>query len=156
MRGLVYHCTNPVVGWQNAHQRNPRGYAYETESQFVHVYGAGEGLWVISPGLTISTGKTGTLDDWVRQAFGAQEIESSIFEVGQSIEAVWRPGIFFDVDMLAGLGHSPAELRSAEQRLLLIIQRLDEIFLYIEPTEELLSAFGHKNSRVADLGLHRS
>jgi hypothetical protein len=144
MKALVYRCTNPVVGWSNAHERNPRGYAYETENQFVHVYGAQEGLWVISPGLTISIGKVGTLEDWVRQAFGAQDIEQSTFEVGQSVEAIWRPGLYFDVDMFTGLAQSPADLRVAEQRLLLIIQRLDDILLYVEPTEELLNAFGHK------------
>jgi hypothetical protein len=60
------------------------------------------------------------------------------------VEAIWRPGIYFDVDMFTGLAQSPADLRVAEQRLLLIIQRLDDILLYVEPTEELLNAFGHK------------
>lgn len=144
MKALVYRCTHPVVGWNNAHQRNPRGYAYETESQFVHVYGAAEGLWVISPGLTISVGKVGTLEGWVQQAFGAQEIERSNYDVGQSVEAVWRPGIYFDVDMFSGLAQSPKELRVAEQRLLLTIQRLEEILLYVEPTDDSLKSFGHK------------
>lgn len=144
MKALVYRCTNPVVGWRNAHERNPRGYAYETDSQFVHVYGAQEGLWVISPGLTISIGKIGNLEGWVRQAFGAEDVEQSDSELGQSVEAIWRPGIFFDVDMFAGLAQSPADLRVAEQRLLLIIQRLDEILLYVEPTEESKAVFSHK------------
>jgi hypothetical protein len=146
MKALVYRCTRPVVGWRNAHERNPRGYAYQNETQFVHVYGAQEGLWPISPGLTISIGKegTGALEDWVRQAFGALDIETSNFDVGLSIEAVWRPGIFFDADMFAGLAQTSIDLRVAEQRLLLILERLDEIFLFVEPTKESLDAFGHK------------
>ncbi|WP_439366044.1 hypothetical protein ACNJYD_08980 [Bradyrhizobium sp. DASA03005] len=131
-------------GWGRVHVQEPRGYAYAVGNHYVHIYGRGDGLWGISPGLTVSMGKQFALVDWVKQQFGAEDIEMSLFDVGESIEGVWRPGIFFDSDMFAGLGQNENDLRSAEQRLLLLIQRLDEVLLYIEPSTQSLEAFGQK------------
>jgi hypothetical protein len=145
MKGLVYRTSQgKFENWGTVYVQQPRGYAYETDTHFVHLYGVGDRLWLISPGLTVSSGKQGTLRDWVTEQFGAKEIESSILDAGKSTEGVWRPGIFYDSNMLEGLGQSQADLRSAEQRLLLLIERLDDIFLYIEPTAQSLNAFGQK------------
>jgi hypothetical protein len=145
MKALTYKNKRaPVQGWGRFHETQPRGYAYETDTQFVHVYGAGDGLWVISPGLTISVAKTGALSDWVKEAFGAEDIQTTKLEVGHAVEGIWRPGIFFDTNVLEGLAQKPADLRLAEQRLLLLVQQLDEILLFIEPTPQSLNTFGHK------------
>jgi hypothetical protein len=145
MKALIYRTTvGQFQGWGAVHLTQPRGYAYETDTHFVHVYGSGDGLWAISPGLTVSEGKQGNLTDWIANQFGAEDIESSSCDVGETVEGVWRPGIFFDTNMLAGLGQNQVELRSAEQRLLLLIQRLDEVLLYIEPSPQSLETFGQK------------
>jgi hypothetical protein len=145
MKALTYKISRaPVAGWASFHEKQPRGYAYETATQFVHVYGTDNSLWVISPGLTISVAKSGTLSDWVQQAFGATDIQPTTLDVGQAVEGVWRPGIFYDTNMLQGLAQTQADLRLAEQRLLLLVERLDEILLFVEPTAQSLTTFGHK------------
>lgn len=145
MKALVYRTTSgQFQGWGPVHLQQPRGYAYATPTHFVHVYGIADGLWTISPGLTVSMGKQGSLEDWVKQQFGAEDIESSLLDVGESIEGVWRPGIYFDKDMIAGLAQNQTDLRSAEQRLLLLIERLDELLLFIEPTPQSLGTFSQK------------
>ena len=144
MKALVYRTTkSPVPGWASAHEKQPRGFAYETATHFVHIYGAGDGLWTISNGLTVTNKKDGSLSDWVTQ-FGAENVEQSNLDVGATIEGVWRPGLYYDLDVLQGLGETNLDLRLAEQALLLLIQRLDELLLFVEPTTQSLSAYSHK------------
>jgi hypothetical protein len=144
VKALIYRTTkSPVQGWASVHEKQPRGYAYETATHFVHVYGAGDGLWTISNGLTVTNKKDGPLSDWVTQ-FGAENVEQSNLDVGATIEGVWRPGLYYDLDILQGLGETNLDLRLAEQALLLLIQRLDELLLFVEPTTQSLSAHSHK------------
>lgn len=144
MHALLYHCTSSLVGWPEQHVRTPRGYAYDTGTHFVHIYGSAEGLWPISTGLTISMRKEGELEGWVERNFGAQDVQTSMYEVGCAVQGKWRPGIFFDTDMFSGLEQTPYELRLAEQRLLMLLEKLDDILLYMEPTDQSLPAYGHK------------
>jgi len=144
VKALVYRTTkSPVPGWSAVHERQPRGYAYETDTHFVHVYGSADALWNISNGLTVTTKKDGPLADWVAQ-FGAADVQQSDLEVGVTVEGVWRPGLYYDVDVLQGLGETNSDLRLAEQALLLLIQRLDELLLFVEPTPQSLSTHSHK------------
>ena len=57
----------------------------------------------------------------------AENVEQSNLDVGATIEGVWRPGLYYDLDVLQGLGETNLDLRLAEQALLLLIQRLDEL-----------------------------
>jgi hypothetical protein len=92
MKGRNTKTTLP--GWvTTVHQNQPRGMAYETTTHFVHFYGTDTGLWVISPGLTVTQIKQGTLTDWVVNTFGAQDVLQSANAVGHSVAGVWRPGI---------------------------------------------------------------
>ena len=143
MKALVYRNTKSIV-WGSVHKKQPRGYAYETDQHFVHIYGSGDQLWTISNGLTITNKKEGALSDWVKQNFGAEDIELSDLDVGSTIEGVWRPGLYYDNEMLQGLAETNVDLRLAEQALLLLIQRLDELLLYVEPTAQSLTAHSHK------------
>jgi hypothetical protein len=146
MKALAYKTNRSAVrGWEQLHKQQPLGYAYETETQFVHVYGINSGLWVISPGLTVSVKKHDTLLDWVTREFGAADIQRTILDVGQSVSGVWRPGIYYDDNMLTGLEQTNSDLRLAEQRLLLLMQRLDELLLFVEPTSTSLAVFSHKS-----------
>lgn len=145
MKALVYRNTrSPVRGWESVHESQARGYAYETNDHFVHIYGAADRLWTISNGLTVSVKKDGELIDWVQNEFGAQNVEESDIEVGTTIEGVWRPGLYYDEEMLQGLAETNVDLRLAEQSLLLLIERLDELLLFIEPTAQTITTYGHK------------
>jgi hypothetical protein len=53
-------------------------------------------------------------------------------------------GLFFENELLQGLDNTEIERRLAEQALRMLVQRLDELFNYIEPTQNGLSTFGHK------------
>jgi hypothetical protein len=146
MRALVYHNTKSTIpGWVTTiHEDEPRGIAYETPSHFVHIYGRTGPLWTISIGLTVTQTKSGTLNDWVVRTFGADDIAICNLDVGQTIEGVWRPGLFFDDEIQQALAFTNEQLRLAEQSLFLLIQRLDELLLFVEPTPATLATHSHK------------
>lgn len=65
-------------------------------------------------------------------------------EVGRVVAGVWRPGLYYQNQTLQALGGSEVSLRSAEQALRLLVERLDEMLLYIEPSAHGLAAYSHK------------
>lgn len=146
MTAITYLNTKTTLpGWvDTVHVGNPRGYAYETDTHFVHFYGRDKGLYVISTGLTAIQKKSGTLNDWVVQTFGAQNIIPMSLPVGNSIEGVWRPSLYYNSDTFQALNVTKTEIRLAEQALRLLIDRLDELFLYIEPDTNGLQTYSHK------------
>ncbi len=144
IKAFVFRPTKSVV-WDDVHVSHPRCMAYETHTHFVNVYGQADGLWTVSNGLTIAEVKQGTLRHWIETNFGGVDIEETKHPVGETVTGVWRPGLFYDAEMLGALGATQSELRSAEQVLLLLVQRLDELLLFIEPTKSTLQTFGHKS-----------
>lgn len=146
MDAIVYlNSKTTLPGWvPTVHVQEPRGFAYETATHFVHLYGSGSGLWILSTGLVATEKKTGLLCDWATRVFGAREIRPSIHPVGHTIRGVWRPGLYFFEETAQGLGISELEQRSAEQALRLLIERLDELLLYIEPDSNGLMTYSHK------------
>jgi len=141
MQALVYRVTKHTIpGWIPFHEKEPRGIAYETDTHFVHVFGKDRGLWVISTGLTATQPKSGSLRDWIDRTFGAVEVAETSCEVGHTVHGVWRPGLFYSEEVLQGLSAMPSDLRLAEQALLLLIQRLDELLHFIEPSPVTLQA----------------
>lgn len=146
MTGITYkNTTTTIPNWVNTlHIEHPRGYAYETETHFVHFYGRDKGFYVISTGLTVIEKKEGTLIDWVNRVFGAEEIENLIMEVGHSTKGVWRPSLYYYDDTYQALGITENEMRLSEYSLRLLIQKLDEIFLFIEPDAQSLNTYSHK------------
>ena len=145
MQAFVYRVTKHTIpGWAPFHEQEPRGFAYETDSHFVHFFGKEGGWWVISPGLTVAQAKSGTLRDWIVATFGASEIEKGQVSVGHTIQGVWRPGIYNYDEIIQGLSTSTPELRLAEQATLLLVERLDELLYFIEPTPETLKTHSHK------------
>ena len=146
MRGLTYRNTKTTLpGWVNTvHIEQSRGYAYETSTHFVHFYGRNTGLYTISIGLTALEKKTGTLEDWVIKTFGAEDIVELQNEVGHSIQGVWRPSLYYYADTYQALGVNETEMRLSENSLRLLVQKLDELFLYIEPSASSLKTYSHK------------
>jgi hypothetical protein len=115
------------------HERESRGIAYETATHFVHFYGREGGLWVVSTGLTATQAKQGTLADWAKTTFGAQDITLSTREPGRTVAGVWRPGISNYDDIRQGLSTTDSQRHAALQTVRLLLERLDELFIYIEP-----------------------
>lgn len=147
MSGIFYKNTQTTLpNWTELlHISQPIGYAYETATHFVHFYGKDYGLNVISVGLTVIEKKNGTLIDWVERVFGAQDIRPLSLPIGNTIEGIWRPSLYYSDDIENALNIDPYEKLSAQQALRVLIEKLDDILLYIEPSQSGLASYGHKN-----------
>ncbi len=99
----------------------------------------------MSVGITATSPTFGTnLNNWVQTVFGASSIEPMDLLPGQAIQGVWRPCLFFETQLHQALGTDEYMRRNAEQSLRVLIEKLDEILLYIEPTQTGLLSYGHK------------
>lgn len=124
------------------------GYAYESDSHFVYFFGNSEGFFGINGNMTATEGKTGTLQEWVTRIFGATDITEMVFDVGKSVEGVWQPCLYFPDILDSALSINYTEMRSSEQSLRLLVDQLDDIFLYIEPQGDCLNAYSHKTRQL--------
>ena len=113
MTALTYENTfTNLPGWVNTVHREQRfGYAYETDSHFVHLYGK-EPLYIISVGLTVLEGKSGSLSDWILRRFGANDVRPMRLEVGHTVRGMWRPSLFFHDDTITAVGIDPSTVRA--------------------------------------------
>lgn len=144
MKGITYRNTRSTsYASDDMHITFPLGYAYETDSHFIHMYGSEKGHYIIQIGLTLLEAKNGTLHDWVVRNFGAIEITEMNNKVGYCVEGVWRPSLEY-ADIFQVLNASENEMRLSENSLRLLVQKLDEIFLYIEPSDSSLQTYSHK------------
>lgn len=147
MKGIYYNNSiTTLPNWvESLHESQSLGYAYETETHFVHLFGKNYGLNVISVGLTVIEQKKGTLIDWVTRVFGAQNIHPLNLPIGDTIDGIWRPSLYYSDDIQSAINIDPFEKRSAEQALRVLIEKLDDILLYVEPSQSGLSSYGHKS-----------
>jgi hypothetical protein len=147
MTAIAYENTHTKIpGWVNSvHVEQQRGYAYESNGRFFHIYGRAQGLWVLSVGLTASEpiGQE-TLVSWTQKVFGATSPVQMLCAPGEVISGVWRPGLYFRSEIYQALTISEYTQRTAEQTLRILIEKLDEVLLYIEPSQTGLSTYSHK------------
>lgn len=147
IKSICYKNTKTnLPGWVNTvHIEQKYGYAYETPTHYVHFYGK-EPFYIISVGLTVTERKSSfpTLEEWVKHHFGASEIIEMNHEVGHTIESIWRPSLFFWEDTCSALKIDNTEQISQEQSIRLLVQQLDNLLLYIEPSVEGLDCYSHK------------
>jgi hypothetical protein len=147
VRAITYEATNPdPPGWEpGAFPRDQRlGLAYAVDDFFVHFYGQGADLWVVSSGLTFTEPAAGPLEDWVTKVFGANDIQHLDVDAGHVVDGVWRPGLFWVDQIWQALGTDQREQRAAEQSLHLLVSALNDLSLYIEPEGAGLNAYGPK------------
>lgn len=81
---------------------------------------------------------------WVKDKFGAVEIEENDLEVGEVVSGVWRPGLFFEREIFQALKTNEYQQRQSEKALRILVEKLDRVLTYIEPSKTGLAAFGHK------------
>jgi hypothetical protein len=147
MAAITYNNTStnlPNWGETDTHIKLPQGYAYETPNHFVHIYGTSSGLNLVSPGLMVTERKNGTLSDWVIRNFGAQNIQPMTNSIGHSVDAVWRPGIVQYSEILQSLDFTAMQMHGSENALRPLVEKLDEILVFIEPDANNLNCYGHK------------
>jgi hypothetical protein len=65
-------------------------------------------------------------------------------DVGKVISGIWRPALYYQDQTLQATEQNEFSLRSNEQALRLLIERLDELLLYTEPSTNGLNSYGHK------------
>jgi hypothetical protein len=146
MRAITYENTRTTLpGWAgNLHESQGRGVAYETDAHFVHFYCRNNGWYTLSPGLTVTEKKRGSLQDWVIATFGATNIQSIHNDVGTSVRGVWRPGLTLQSDLDQGLGNSTAQRHNDLVALRLLLSSLEQVFEFVEPVGAGLGSYGHK------------
>ena len=147
MKAICYKNTKTnLPGWvDNVHLEQKYGYAYETPTHYVHFYGK-ESFYIISVGLTVTEGKAKykSLEDWVKYRFGADEIQVMTRDVGHVLEGIWRPSLYYWYDTCNALRINESEQVAQEQSIRLLVQKLDELLMYIEPSIEGLECYSYK------------
>ena len=128
------------------HLEQQQGYAYERNGRYFHIFGTADRLWTLSTGLTATElVASEALDAWTRRVFGSAYSAPMFHEPGEVIEGVWRPGLYFKKEIHQALDTNDYRQRTAEQALRILVEKLDEILLYIEPTNIGLQSYGHKS-----------
>ncbi len=151
MKAICYNNTlTNLPNFDPIHLRQNLGFAYEDDKHFIHLYGYNNDFKGIAIGLTVIEAKNTentkgkTLNDWVIEHFGASDIKDSMVEIGHSVRGVWRPGLYYDQDVIQAIGTTKNERYLSEQGIRVLIQKLDEIFLFIEPNEITKKTYSHK------------
>lgn len=146
---MVYKNTKTTLhGWvKDVHEKQPRGIAYLQDNYFIHIYGCDKYFWNLSPGLTVTQKKDELVSvcPWAENTFGAIDIKVSKNMVGKAISSVWRPGLSFDEkNIFQALSINEYEKHSSAQTLRVLLKKLGQLFLYIEPTNNGLKTYSHK------------
>lgn len=88
------------------HENQPRGYAYISDNYFIHIYGGSSPCWPLFVELTASEGYNSKINlrDWITKNFGAQKINHSKNKPGECVAGIWRPGLYYDREVLCPFG----------------------------------------------------
>lgn len=150
MKAICYENTKTTLpNWSpndHLHKKLKFGYAYEINNFFVHFYGSSIGIQTISPGLTvIEKNKDGiSVEEWAEKIFGAQNIKKMKSKVGEVKKGIWEPGLYYANEIYNSLDISEKECLEERQALYMIIKKLDDILLYIEPSGKSLKVYSHE------------
>lgn len=132
-----------MPGWiSSAFADFPIGFAYQDDGLNLHLFGSGPPFWTLHPGIAFWDDVTGTLEDWAVTTFVASNPVPVAHSAGTATRGVWRPGLGDEAARRQVLGYQLAERRGAEQSVLLLVDRLRDIFLTLEPTGPGLRAYG--------------
>lgn len=150
MRALKFKNTKTDPRWSSLafHETWPNGFGYETDRHYLYMCGGAADFFQLTTGTaTLAQGKADgvVLRQWLEEQFGAEQFAEMQRDVGTVVAGAWRPGLYYQDETLKALGGSEAELRSAEQALRLLVERLDELLLYVEPSANGLASYSHKS-----------
>ena len=146
MDAIFYDVTHTKVPGlsPNIHVGLERGFAYETATHFVHFYARRKGWGGPEPNLCVVGPSSGKLTDWLTQYFGAINFNTCDIPVGVSYDGIWRPGLYYSSDIYQALNTTEPKRKLTEQALRVLLEKLDDIFLYIEPDSTSFGAYSHK------------
>ncbi len=83
-----------------------------------------------------------SIDDVLKNYLEYELIKRENIEIGVKYKHIWKP--LMNVKIQDELNFSTIDLCRAKRDLAILIQKLQEILLYIEPSEEGLKAYSHK------------
>ena len=114
----------------------PYAFAYEYESYY---YAFSPDIGALKP--FFQPKKNETLEEWIKKIFFATDIRPALYPPGQFFLRMWRPP-----------GYVPREQLSPNIKVLmqssiaveLLIQRMQDLFITVEPERRNLSVFGHR------------
>ena len=118
--------------------------AYENSENSVNISYLNYELFNLqwAPGAVVYESKTGNINEYVKK-FGPYDVQQSTNDVGKIVQNVWRPGL--NLDYRKALEIDSGDESRAKKELKLLISKLEEIFLYIEPdTRSIDLCYGHK------------
>ncbi len=148
MKAICYTNTKTTLpDWiEPLHKSQPFGFAYENNNFFIHFYGTDKGIQTISPGLTVveKNKNNQTLENWAINTFGATNIKTMHMDVGTAKKQIWRPGLLYYYELKSALDYNEFDKKNAEQSLIILLQKLNEILLFIEPSTKSKKTYSHK------------
>lgn len=77
--------------------------------------------------------------------FGAVNIVETNHSAGQAISGVWRPGLIDEVEIHAVLNSSVHARHAGLVSLRILLEKLEKLFLFIEPDAHGLLTYSHKS-----------
>ena len=80
--------------------------------------------------------------DVLTKGFGYTIIDKKEMEIGVKFKNIWKP--FIQENVTNELNFDILTLCRAKRNLSILVQKLQEIFLYVEPAAECLQAYSHK------------
>src|SRR5574344_3009199 len=112
---------------------------FDNSTERVTIYHANNGIYqqYFQQGQVIYEPKTGDLSG----AVSSQALKSHN-DVGTIISHVWRPGLCLDIP--EALEVKEGEKARAKRELKILIEKLHEVLMYVEPDKNCLQSYGHK------------
>lgn len=118
--------------------------SFENQNEFVTMYSRASDFYapILFQGQVQYLQKSASIDVSIQSLHPNSTAVESILDVGVIKEKVWRPGLSEDVDK--ALDISLDEFNRSKRELRILLEKLKEILLYIEPCSSSMSTYGHK------------
>lgn len=118
--------------------------SFENKKEFVTMYSRACDFYapLLSQGEVRYLKKSESINDSISFLHPNSTAVESKLDVGVIKEKVWRPGLSVEFDKALDIGLD--EFNRSKRELRILIEKLKEILLYIEPCSSSMSTYGHK------------
>ncbi|HED3065052.1 TPA: hypothetical protein R4057_002005 [Kluyvera ascorbata] len=118
--------------------------SYSNDVDFVTIYSKCGEFYspLFQPGNVLYSTVSGELSDYINENHPGSTVINSVTDVGVIKKKVWRPGL--NVDVGKALDVTQGEFNKSKRELRILIEKLKDILLYVEPCESSMDIYGHK------------
>lgn len=136
MRAKIYNV--------NIKGENFVAFSFENQKEFVTMYSSPCDFYApnLLQGNVNYLPKSAPINDLIQQLHPNSKTIDSKLDVGIIKEKVWRPGLNVDFDKALNINLD--EFNRSKRELRILIEKLKEILLYIEPCSSSMTTYGHK------------